>query len=55
MLLYRAGRFIQFLEGPEAALRDTMQRIENSDDEETILRAARELTIWFRTRALHAS
>lgn len=28
MLLYRGGRFIQILEGPEQAVRDTMGRIE---------------------------
>ncbi|MCM3695632.1 BLUF domain-containing protein [Microbacterium oleivorans] len=28
MLLYRAGRFIQVLEGPEEAVRDTMGKIE---------------------------
>ena len=28
MLLYRGGSFLQALEGPEAAVRDTMQRIE---------------------------
>lgn len=101
MLLYRAGRFIQFLEGPPAAIgalvekiaadprhtdvtilldgeaharafsqwtmgfepiaapqgpvpegfRDTFDDLERADDGAVMLRAARELTLWFRVRA----
>ncbi len=101
MLLYRNGRFIQILEGPEDAVRETMARIEQDtrhanlrvlidefiearnfadwtmgfqpiesptddvpegfrdtfddleahDDPSMTLRAARELSLWFRVRA----
>ena len=37
MLLYRNGRFIQFLEGPEGAVRDLLDRI-SSDSRHTDLR-----------------
>ena len=101
MLLYRRGRFIQFLEGAHDAVTSTMERIgrdprhtdirilidaatpsrhfaewtmgyeplidtdqpapagfrdtfidlENAPDDATVLRAAHELTLWFRARA----
>lgn len=52
MLLYRNGRFIQFLEGPEAAVRELLDRIE-ADARHTDLRvlvdgrpAARQFGEW---------
>lgn len=100
ILLYRGGRFVQFLEGPEGAVRrlmstiaddprhekvrllidghpetrqfpawtmgyeplrvssteppagfrDTFDDLESVDDADAVLRAARELSIWFRAR-----
>lgn len=100
MLLYRRGRFIQFLEGreddvralmdriradgrhtgvrvllsgreprrqfaewsmgyervtvpdgpPPAGFRDTFDDIDNADDRDAVVRATRELSIWFRAR-----
>lgn len=101
MLLYRGGRFVQFLEGPEdsvrglleriaadprhtdlrvmidshprarqfaewtmgfepmsepdapapAGFRDTFDDLEQADDGDSVLRATRELSLWFRVRA----
>lgn len=102
MLLYRGGRFVQILEGPEQAVRDLLETIEADDrhtgirvlidefvehrnfadwtmgyeqitepheqapdgfrdtfddlergDASVTLRAARELSLWFRVRASH--
>lgn len=100
LLLYRRGRFVQFIEGPEAAVRaalariradprhenvrvlidgfsptrqlpdwtmgyekvadaavppppgfrDTFDDLENLDDADAVVRALRELTLWFRVR-----
>lgn len=101
ILLFRRGRFVQFLEGPEGSVRalmnriaedrrhakvrilidgnpshrqfgswtmgyqpiqapstptpqgfrDTFEDLESIDDSDAVLRAARELTIWFRAKA----
>lgn len=102
LLLYRSGRFVQFIEGPRDRVselmtrirddsrhtnvrvlvdgspaarqfpdwtmgyepmdsrvgpapdgfRDTFEDLENIDDTDVVLRAARELTLWFRVRTL---
>jgi len=37
MLLYRDGNFLQVLEGPEAAVKDTLRRIEQDERHKGIL------------------